>query len=455
MLPAVMTSPHATQSAQPANARHVAMRFVAEQIRRWPDLDLRPLATAGLDERDARLAQAICAETVRRWLTLQCLLNARLRRPLVENEINLQAALLVGAAQIFFLSHQPDYAVVNETVAWAKRRVRPKAGGLVNAVLRRMIDLRGEFVESRSQVSGDAIPLSDGRWLALTDTVLPEDPVERLATQTSHPVELIARWTRRYAPAELERLALHSLVIAPTLIVGLPSDVVERHDDLAAHDAPGFAVWSGSHAGLVELLGAHRDARVQDPMSFDAVRRVREATGDAGVIADVCAGSGTKTAHLALAYPEAKIIATDIDQRRFSMLHQRFADWERVEVVEPDRLMEFAGKVDLLLLDVPCSNSGTLARRVEARYRVDTGHLASLVALQKQVVADHLALRGGKGIIAYSTCSLEPEENEAQSAWINRWHRTRVVTEFSQRPAGMPGDSPAGYRDGGYLALLC
>ncbi len=454
MLPAVMTSPDRTESAEPTNARQVAMRFIAEQIRRWPDLDLRPLATAGLDERDARLAQAICAETVRRWKTLESLLNARLRRPLIENEVNLQAALLVGAAQIFFLEHQPDYAVVNETVAWAKRRVRPKAGGLVNAVLRSMIDLRGEFLETRPGVSAEALPLSDGRWLTLADAVLPEDPIERLAVQTSHPVELIARWNNRCSPAELERLALHSLVIAPTLIVGLPSEVIDSHDDLVPHNAPGFAAWSGSHAGLVELLGEHRDARVQDPMSFDAVRRTREATGPVDLIADVCAGSGTKTAHLALAYPEAKIIATDVDRRRFSMLHQRFADSDRVAVIERERLMEFAGRVDLLLLDVPCSNSGTLARRVEAKYRVDTGHLASLVALQKQVVADHLALRGGKSLIAYSTCSLEPEENEAQSAWINRWHRTRVVTEFSQKPAGTPGDSPAGYRDGGYLALL-
>lgn len=455
MLPAVMTSPEINPPIEKTDARQVATRFIAEQMRRWPDLDLRPMMTTGLDDRDARLAQAISAETVRRWRTLECLLNSRLRRPLRENEINLQAALLVGAAQIFFLDNQPDYAVVNEAVAWAKRRVRPKAGGLANAVLRRMIELRGEVVQADDHPGRDALPLSDGRWLRLTDRVLPDQPVERLAVQTSHPAELISRWSRQCDPLQLKRLALHSLVLAPTLVLGLDAAVIEQHADLLPHDEPGFAVWTGSHAALVELLAAHPQSRVQDPTSFDIVRRIRGSANITGLIADVCAGSGTKTAHLAEAFPEARIIATDVDRRRFGMLQQRFAGSSRVEVIEPPRLMEFARQVDLLVLDVPCSNTGTLARRIEAKYRIDAPHLDSLVSLQRQIIADHLALRSDKGLVAYSTCSLEPEENQAQIAWMNRWHRTRVVTEFSQRPAGLPGDSPARYRDGGYLALVC
>ena len=449
-----MSSLDTNAPVEKTDARQLATRFIAEQVRRWPDLDLRPMLTTGLDDRDARLAQAICAETVRRWRTLECLLNARLRRPLIENEANLQAALLVGAAQIFLMGNQPDHAVVNEAVAWAKRRVRPKAGGLANAVLRRMIDLRGELVDADDHPGRDALPLSDGRWLRLTDRVLPEQPVERLAAQTSHPVALISRWSRQCDPLQLARLALHSLVLAPTLVMGLDAALVQSHADLLAHDEPGFAVWTGSHVGLVELLAAHPQARVQDPTSFDIVRRIGGSASVTGLIADVCAGSGTKTAQLADAFPEARIIATDVDRRRFGMLQQRFAGSSRVEVIEPRRLIDFARRVDLLLLDVPCSNTGTLARRIEAKYRVDAEHIESLVSLQRQIIADHLALRSDKGLVAYSTCSLEPEENQAQIAWMNRWHRTRVVTEFSQRPVGLPGDSPTRYRDGGYLALV-
>lgn len=454
MLPVVDPGLDTSEAVEAAGARNAAMRFIAEQVRRWPDLDLRPLSTAGLDERDARLAQAICGETVRRWLTLEWLLNARLNRPLRENEVNLQAALLAGAAQIFFLEQQPDYAVVNETVAWTKRRVRAKAGGLANAVLRRMIDLRGEIEQARPAPQVHALPLADGRWRRLNEPVLPDDPLERLAVQTSHPPELIKRWNSRYSPQQVERLAMHSLVIAPTLIANVPRDQAESDAHLTAHESPDVAVWSGSHAELVAWLAAHPDSRVQDATSFEVVRRLRQATGPMQLIADVCAGSGTKTAQLAQAWPEATIVATDTDRRRFAMLAERFAGSSRVQVVPREQLVEFSGRADLLLLDVPCSNTGTLARRIEAKYRVDAAHLDSLVALQKQIVADHLALRRDGGLIAYSTCSLEPQENEAQRDWINRWHRTRVVTEFSVLPAGLPGEPAARYRDGGYLALL-
>ncbi len=454
MLPGVNPAFDTSEAVEAPGARNAAMRFIAEQIRRWPDLDLRPLSTAGLDERDARLAQAICGETVRRWLTLEWLLNARLNRPLRENEVNLQAALLAGAAQLFFLDQQPDYAVVNETVAWTKRRVRAKAGGLANAVLRRMIELRGDIDEAPPAPDVHALPLSDGRWRRLNDAVLPDDPLERLAVQTSHPPELIQRWSRRYSPGQLERLALHNLAIAPTLIVNVPREQAESDAHLTAHESPGVAVWSGSHADLVAWLAEHPQARVQDATSYEVVQRIREATGPLQLIADVCAGSGTKTAQLAQVWPEATIIATDTDRRRFAMLAERFAGSARVKVVPREQLIDYYGKADLLLLDVPCSNSGTLARRIEAKYRVDGTHLDSLVALQKQIVADHLALRRDGGLIAYSTCSLEPQENEAQRDWINRWHRTRVVTEFSAMPAGLPGEPPARYRDGGYLALL-
>lgn len=446
-----------TDSTQPdltADARHRATRFIADQIRRWPDLDLRPLDIAGLDERDARLAQALTGEVIRRWLTLDRLLNARLDRSLIDLETNLQAVLLVGAAQVFFFDSVPDHAVVNEAVAWAKRRVRQRAGGLVNAVLRRMIELRGETVGSQQEAGPQCLPLADGRWLRLAAAVLPDDPVERLACQTSHPVGAVRRWLVQRSFVETERLALHNLIMAPTLIVGLAPETIRADDRLTSHRESGFAVWSGPHAALVELLAANPSARVQDPASYEVVRRLREATDVTGVIADVCAGSGTKTAHLAEAFPNARIVATDIDQRRFRLLAERFTGSEQVLVVEPARLVEFARQVDLILLDVPCSNTGTLARRVEAKYRIDSRHLEALVALQKQVIADHLALRSDRGLIAYSTCSLEPEENEAQTAWMNRWHRTRVLTEFSRRPTGLPGDSPAAYSDGGYLALL-
>lgn len=436
------------------SARDAAMSFITQQVPRWPDLGLNQIGVAESAERDAPLARAIVSETHRRWLTLEGLLAARLSQPLSGIEPKLRAALLVGAAQIFFMESQPDHAVVSDAVAWASRRIRRGAGGMVNAVLRKMIGLRGQIVNRPAPDGRDALPLSDGRWIELTENALPDEPVERLAMQTSHPVELMRRWVARCGPAGAERLALHSLVVAPTIVTGLSAAAIGEHEHLAPHDEPGFALWNGSHGGLVDLLAAHPEARVQDPASHDIVRIIRESVDTPRLIVDACAGSGTKTAHLAEAFPEASIIAADVDSRRYALMRERFAASPRVQVVAHDRLIEWAGRADLLLLDVPCTNTGTLARRLEAKYRVDAAHLDSLLALQRQIVADHLALRAPDGLVAYSTCSLEPEENEQQARWICRWHDLRILREHSRSPSGLPGDGPGRYADGAYLALI-
>ncbi len=443
-----------TQSPTPS-PRDVVFRRLAEQALRWPDLDLRPLAVDELDARDRRLAQAIYSQVIRRWLTLEFLLNTRLARPLRELEAKMQAVLLAGAAQIFLFDQLPDHAVVNESVGWAKRRIRAKAGGLVNAVLRRMIDLRGAIVPSRPEGEvAEALPLSDGRWIRLNEAVLPDDPVERLAVQSSHPADLLRRWRRRMAPIEVERLALHDLIQAPTTLAGLSVQDVASHGELEAHAEADLAVWRGEPDRLAPFLKAHPHVRVQDAASCDAVRFIREQSEAAGLIVDACAGSGTKTAQLAEAFPGAIIVAGDADARRFAMLRRRFADSPRVRVTPRESLIEHAGKADLILFDVPCTNTGTLARRIEAKYRVDEEHVQSLLTLQKQIVADHLALLAPGGLIAYSTCSLEPEENEQQAQWICKWHNRRIVAQRSRRPAGLPGDDPGLYSDGGYVALI-
>ena len=443
------------------NARDLAARRIAEQIHVWPNLDLAPLRTEGLDPRDARLAQAIYAETLRRWLTLETLLDARLARPLRELEPKLQAALLVGACQLFFFDHLPDHAVVDEAVSWAARRIRPRAGGLLNAVLRRMIDLRGPILglTATAETAADrlpALPLSDGRHRAVDPSVIPDDRIERLTFQTSHPPDLLRRWSQRYAPTEVERLALHNLVQAPTIVHGLAPSAIADHAEVEPHDEPGFAVWSGDHAGLVTLLNLNPGSRVQDPASFEAIHTCAPTLGSlvGALVVDGCAGSGTKTEQLALTFPGARILATDVDRRRFDLLSERFRDHPCVEIVEPGRLVEFAGEALLVLLDVPCSNTGTLARRIEAKYRMDDAALRSLVDVQRQILADSLRLKAPNGRVLYSTCSLEPEENEKQIEWVRKWHALRLLAEGRRMPRGLPGESPARYADGSYFALL-
>jgi len=441
--------------------REVVIRRLCVELGRWPDVRFGPLETDGLSGRDGRLAHAIYSETMRRLVTLEYLLNTALRRPLCEIELKLRACLLAGACQIFFFDHLPDHAVVDESVEWAGRFVRVKAKGLVNAILRKMIALRGEYVEAEGTGGGwkarldDAaglIPLSDGRWLCLGEDVLPSDLAERLSVQTSHPVELVSRWLKRVKRQELKRMLLHNLTPAPTIVTGEWG--VGWEEKLGDHEEAGFKIWEGGHDGLVDFLDKNQDARVQDPGSAALCSGTSCLDLAGKVIVDYCAGSGTKTAQLAAMHPESEILATDVSDRRRGLLEARFADHKRVRVIEPDELADHAGRAGLLVLDVPCSNTGVLARRIEAKYRVDVQHLGSLTDIQKQIVADSLICLQGDGHILYSTCSIEPIENERQGAWMVKWHKKAVISEECRLPSGLPHENSSRYRDGGYHVLL-
>jgi 16S rRNA (cytosine967-C5)-methyltransferase len=173
---------------------------------------------------------------------------------------------------------------------------------------------------------------------------------------------------------------------------------------------------------------------------------------------DLCAGQGTKTRQLAATFPKARIVASDTDDRRLRTLTDTFAGSEQVEVIAPSEvLLKYHGKADLILLDVPCTNTGVLSRRVEAKYRCDDAQLKRLTDLQKQIIADSIPLlrsRPSRGRILYSTCSLEPEENQAQADWAARWHTFRIAGFEAVDPTGTPGGPACDYTDGSFWALL-
>jgi 16S rRNA (cytosine967-C5)-methyltransferase len=434
-----------------SSPRHVVASRIAERARQFPQLYPQRLRTAGLVGRDAALAHAIDQAVARRWLTLAAVLQSQLSRPWDRLQPVVQSALLVGAAQLLLLERLPDHAVINESVAWAKRK-SPAAAGIVNAVLRRVADLRGERIEGGDRplsFSRCDLPLNDGRVLRLDAPVFDEDPLSRLGQQTSHPPGLLSRWAERDGPDEAARLACHDLVHPPIIVTGAPAGPGTGLDD---HDEPGFAVFDGGTADLETVLARHPGARVQDPASAAAVAATAELAPD--LIVEVCAGRGTKTRQLAQVHPRARIVASDASPHRLAGLREAFGGDDRVLVVEPDGLLEYAGRADLVVVDPPCSNTAVLARRVEAKYRFGPTTLRQLEELQRQITADALRLLTGSGTLLYSTCSLEPEENERQVEWVQRWHGLQPDRPIRRPPQGQPGDPPGRYRDGCFFGLL-
>lgn len=437
------------------SAREVVVRAIARAAEQFPGIDPQPLSTERLSPRDAALALAIHRTVMQRWLTLDHLLGCWLQRPLSRLEPALQAVLLCGAAQLLFMDRIPPHAVVDESVKLASTMVRRGAAGLTNAVLRRLSEQVDRSAPREPWApSPDRIPW-DGGCVRLRSPLLP--PPQSWETYwsvvTSHPRGLIRSWQKQYGAEATEGLCLHS-VETPPIIVAVEEGFTWTHEGSKSpyepHAQPRFVVWQGAHGGLIEFLAQNPARRVQDPTSALPVHA--GSTLSPRLVLDYCAGRGTKTRQLAAQYPNARIIATDADPGRYSELNRVFHGYPTVTVCEPSRVARlFAGdRCDLLVLDVPCSNTGVLARRPEARYRFNAKTLASLAGLQRRIVQQSLPLVCPGGHVLYSTCSLQEQENQAQVRWLCGERGLAVCQEALTLPAGRG----CSYHDGGYYALL-
>lgn len=436
--------------AKSANARDAALRVLARHAEKIPDLAPIDPDTEGMDPRDAALAHAIIDATVRRWLTLSYLIEVAGGRDVRDTEPRMQAALLGGAAQLLLFDRIPDHAAIDETVEWAKRRIRPKAGGMVNAILRRVVEIRGELIDEWDG-GDDAIPLSEGGAMTLVNVRLPEDPLYRLAIACSLPASLLRSWEG--LGADVGMLARHTLIHPPTVCFVADNPDIGQDGRFVAHDEPGHAVYVGERSDLGRALKENPGVWVQDVAASHVVAGL-SPEGESTVV-DLCAGRGTKTRQLLRAFPNAKIIAAEVDIDRLESLRQAFKHESRVEVVEAGELTgRGAGWADLVLTDVPCSNSGVLARRTEARYRVRGEATTRMIETQRSILRSATAMVRPGGRLVYSTCSLEPEENSGQAAWAGRTLGLIVERERAVLPAGEPGGPDSAYRDGSYAAEM-
>lgn len=432
----------------------MAYRYLTKQAERMPELGLIEVQTGSLDPRDTSLALAIADAAVTRWITLDYILSALSGRNLREQEPRMQAVLLGGAAQLLFMDRVPAHAVIDESVKWAKQYIREGAGGMANAILRKVALVRGEKTEPGAQWNHqlDSIPLSDGSRLGLVGLELPPSGIIRLSVVCSIPTQLIQRWEKQFGDPTYQ--ALHTLVRPPTLVyVGHATAPIDD-ELLAVHDSPNHRVFTGSRTQLIHLLADRDDLWVQDAASSRVVDEL-----DLGfkpeLIVDMCAGQGTKTRQLCDKYPNAQVIATEVDDARLDTLDRVFGDDPQVKIMHVDDLMRRKDfHADLILTDVPCSNTGVLARRREARYRPMKQQVARLIHIQRGIVNNaHAILREG-GALVYSTCSLESDENEQQvERFVTKFGLT-VHAQHRADPHGLGGEDPSSYCDGSYAAVL-
>jgi len=452
----VNTRPEAIDDRPLDAARASASAHLGTLAHGCPDLFPLELDRTGLSPRDAVFANVIVEFSARRWLTLRWLIEQHLNRPFTQLQPELCGVLLAGAAQLVFLDGVPAYAAIDESVEYAKRTIRPGAGRLTNAVLRRIAELVGETPERAPtwSMARNEIPLADGSAMVLRKPIMPEEERMRFCVATSCPSALYESMLERFPEDRVRHFARHNMAPAPTVLNVEHALTSVDIPDLDPHEKPGFAVYRGNHRELTDLLDSGDDIWAQDVASAEAAHVAARCRPEPGIILDLCAGLGTKTRQLAAVFPNSTIVATDTNDARRSTLRRVFQSHERVDVIDPNETHRWRGKADLILLDVPCSNTGVLARRVEARYRATDRKIAALVTVQRQIIVSALPLLAPDGALVYSTCSIDGRENEEQAAWAAQQHRMRIAEQQHVYPSGGPGEPATRYSDGSFAAAI-
>ena len=348
------------------------------------------------DDVDRRLAHEIAAGVLRRQQSLDDRLAALVTREWSKVPGRLQDLLRLGAYQLVALDRVPGHAAVDTSVSLAKEEGGPRAAGFVNAVLRRL-GAQPEAMETDvGGLSGAAA----------------------LARRHSHPLWLVERWLERFGQEETARLLEWNdrrprLVLQPARQSA--ADLEERWR------SAGIAVEPAAYgAGLLtdrrrpdELPGFAEGAfLVQDPAQALLAWYADLPAG--ATVYDAAASPGGKT--IALGREARLVVAGDLSRPRVERLagNLKRAGSGREHPVVADARRPPVRSADAVLLDAPCLGTGTFARHPDARTRVTPGALDSLVRIQGELLDGLAGVVAPSGLLIYSTCSLEPEENERQ-----------------------------------------
>ncbi|HTW22814.1 MAG TPA: 16S rRNA (cytosine(967)-C(5))-methyltransferase RsmB [Candidatus Baltobacteraceae bacterium] len=366
---------------------------------------------ASVKPADAGLATELTLGVLRQRTLLDFLLERQLKKPVARLDLPVAIALRLGAYQLRFLERVPARAAVNESVELVKKARKSSASSLVNAVLRRIAEQAKSPAES----------------------FLPREmaQAERLAILYSHPGWMVERWLARMGEERTSAL-LRANNAAPRLSCAL-SDPSERPQTFAALEQAGlrlepgvllreaFAVSGGSVSRAPEFVAGKISIQDEASQAIPLLLGVRP--GDRAL--DLCAAPGGKTMPLARAAGSAGIVvACDLHAHRLRAMEAQFLrrGLANIRVVQTDASvpLPFAARFDRVLLDAPCSGTGTLARHPEIRWRLRLEQLAEFHALQARMLRNALAQLAPGGTLVYSTCSIEPEENEEVIAEVSR-----------------------------------
>lgn len=419
------------------SARDAALLAVDDvPLPAWPPNTFRNVRLPALtDRRDFALAEQIRIGTLKNFLLIRRVIEHFAGRRCSSIDVPVQKILAIAVAQLRLLDRVPSAAAVDEAVNQTKRFRLSRASGFVNAVLRRVSE--------------------DPQWLPKANS--PEDVA---ALHLSHPRQVFRKVAGLLGDDAALAFCRHSQAEPPTIIRSTDIDaaLAVAPAEVKPHETPGlYVVRNGQRATFAAWANAGV-AQVQDPTSAAVVPGLQIKSGMR--VLDRCCGAGTKTLQLADAVgPDGHVVAMDRSEERIERLRSvlKARDISHVSAQAGQSLQDLDSDgsnapFDLMLVDAPCSNSGVLARRPEARFAQGLRTMGSLSQLQRFIVGDSVEHVKLGGLLVYSTCSVWPEENEELiKSLLAGSNQFELSTQGTTWPASSSDET---YQDGGFTAVL-
>lgn len=384
------------------NVRDAALSILMEinENQAYSNLLLhRTIEKYGIDSKDRGLLTELTYGTLQHRMTLDYYLE-----PFVHGKLDkwVRELLRMSLYQIVYLTKIPPHAVVHEAVEIAKRRGHKRIAPTVNGILRSVLR----------------------KGVRSLDTL--EDGVAKIAIETSHPEWLIARWIELYGEEDATAMAHENNNPAP-ISMRVNTVKMTRDEAVAALESEGFEVSLGeivaesliSNSGNPANTEAYKQGLVtiQDESSMLPVNALDLAPGMK--VLDMCAAPGGKTTHIAeMMNNEGEVFAHDVHDHKIKLIETNAKRLGLTSITaksgDSRKLVEVYGEssFDRILLDAPCSGFGVIRRKPEIKYVKNQTDLEGLITIQSELLETAEKLIKPNGIIIYSTCTVEYEENQ-------------------------------------------
>jgi 16S rRNA (cytosine967-C5)-methyltransferase len=412
--------------------------------------------------------------TVRNRIVIDNVISRFADCPVERIQSKLLNIIRIASFELIYNPQTPEYSIINEAVNIVKELAGKKQTAFVNAVLRQITrHIENRHVPLSQAEPRRTLPQNLSTGCQFNEDILPDtedSPADYLSLAFSLPKWLVVDWLSEFGRESARLICFASnrrpsIYIRPNALKATAEEIAEKLQkadidcEIVPLDAPRVSSIGHRESKMIRLKSPRAITKlpgfkqglftVQDVTASLPVRLLNP--GPEWKILDLCAAPGTKTTQLAeLTEDSAKIIATDVDPERLKSLKENISRLgiTSVNVLAYEQILNY--KFDAILLDVPCSNTGVLAKRIEVRYRVNPKAIKKLTETQSNLLAAAAKMLKPNGKICYSTCSIQKAENsERVKDFLQKHPAFELESELLTLPSADGFD-----RDGGYVAVI-